>query len=414
MLQVTSLEIRSAVSPALLDRGCVNVIGFDAIALRAGSRWARLRDSVVARIESLLRHALRPTDFFAPLSDTSYLVTMPATDPQDVNVVCLRIAYDLHRNLLGHCDLGHIQVSVAKCAGDDRLALEPLAANHVLALAEKAGIHDFAPVPERSAVDREAGGDPLESCDGALQTLHSYLPIWDSRYEAITAYLCQTRAFRTSGARADAVRPEKLAGRDRATVELAGLQRAVADLAEALKSGRRVLLAIPFSFEMLGSPLGRMALASACRHLLAEHRQYLIFVLSGVPRGVAQTRLADMANTLRPFARCVMATIAPGARWCAAYQGIGLQAIGVDAAQCLPKPGIETDIARLSASARSVQLASFLFNVPSARAASLARQMNVRWLSGPAVSPAVQKPRAMRQLRWEEIACRKSRELASA
>jgi hypothetical protein len=400
-MPVTSLEIKSAVPPALLDRGCVNVIGFDAIKSRAGARWPKLREGVVARLESLLRHALRSTDFFAPLNDSAYLVTMPGADPEEINIVCLRIAYDLYKNLLGHCDLGHIQVSVAKDAGDDGLSLESIAKDHVLTLAQKAGIHDLAPAPDKGAASGHVSGSAPQASGEPLRTLHSYIPIWDSRNEAITTYLCHTRAYRA--AHNEPVQVQQLTGRDRAAVELSGLHQVIVDLEDALKLGRRVLLGVPFTFEMIGSPLGRMQLASACRHLLAEHRQYLLFMLMDVPRGVAHTRLADVVNTLRPFARSVMATVAPGSRWYTAYHGIGLQAIGMRAAQCAAGPGLQAEIAKLTAATRSARLGSFLYDVTSRDVLEMARDRGVRWFSGPAVSPAVQQPQAMTHFRWAEM-----------
>ena len=41
ILQPIPLELRSAATPQLLERGCVNVIGFDAIKDHAGARWAK-------------------------------------------------------------------------------------------------------------------------------------------------------------------------------------------------------------------------------------------------------------------------------------------------------------------------------------------------------------------------------------
>ena len=60
--------------------------------------------------------------------------------------------------------------------------------------------------------------------------------------------------------------------------------------------GRRVLLAIPLTFEMVGSPLVRMGLAPICRRPLAEHRQYLLFMLTDVSRltnGACSARLGS-------------------------------------------------------------------------------------------------------------------------
>ncbi|MDE2631167.1 MAG: hypothetical protein KGM97_09275, partial [Alphaproteobacteria bacterium] len=127
-----------------MERGCVNVITLDALRQQAGSRWARIRDGVYARMEMLLRQKLGPTDFFARINENAYLVTMPSTDPEDVNVVCLRVAHDLYTSFLGQCDIGNIHVSTASDGGENTLALHPLPIERLAVLAEKAGIQDFS------------------------------------------------------------------------------------------------------------------------------------------------------------------------------------------------------------------------------------------------------------------------------
>jgi hypothetical protein len=404
LLQPTPLEFRFAASPALLDRGCVNVIGFGAIREQAGARWPKFREGVISRLEGLLRHALSPTDFFAPLDDAAYLVTMPAADPQDVNIVCLRIAYDLHKSLLGRCDLGQIRVSIARNGGSDLMELHPLATEQVLALAERAGIHDFADSPYAPVLVSAKLGAAAAPHDTRLEAAHAYLPIWDGRNQAITTYICQSRIYRVTDGHNESLSSQQFTVKARIAIEIAALHAGISELASSLRSGQRFLLALPFSFEMIGSPLGRMELTSACRHLLAEHRQYLIFMLTNVPPGVAQTRIADIVNTMRPFARHVMATVAPGSRAYGAYQGIGLQAIGLEIAQPSLDLRLEADITRLALAARAAKLGTFLDGVSSADMLALGRDAGIRWFSGPAVAATAAKPQPMMRLTWDALA----------
>src|SRR5579884_1598091 len=104
-------EIRTAAAPVFLQRGCVNVIGLDAIRKEAGLRWERMRETIYARAEAILRQTLGPADFFLRLNDTAYIVTMPASEADDARLCCLRVAHELHTSLLGPCELGQLHLA---------------------------------------------------------------------------------------------------------------------------------------------------------------------------------------------------------------------------------------------------------------------------------------------------------------
>jgi hypothetical protein len=408
MLQPIPLELRSAASPQLLERGCVNVIGFDAIKQHAGPRWTKLRESVVARLEGMLRHSLGPTDFFAPLTDTSYLITMPSADAQDVSVVCLRVAYELHSSLLGRCDLGQIQIGVARDGGADLLTLQPIQPEQVIVLSEMAGIRDFLASPYGD-LSKHGDGVPAER---KLTTTLAYAPVWDAKNNAITTFIGQAHTCSTMDSHAESLGPHQITIKERVAAELEALHAGVAELVRCLKNGDRFLLGIPITFEMIGSPVGRMDLASACRHLLSEHRQYLIFMLTNVPPGVAQTRLADITNSVRPFARHVMATVAPGSRSYGAYQGIGLQAMGLDLPEGSHAAQIEGDIARLALAAKAMKLGTFVNGIASNDVLTIARDTGIRWMSGPAILPPVSTPHGMMRFTPEDLGAERSQRAA--
>ena len=108
---VLNPDLRAAAPEALIRRGCVTVIELDAIKASAGARWEKMRETIYARLEAILRQKLGATDFFAQMTEASYLVTMPSCEPEDAHICCLRIAYELHSSLLGECRLSDLRIS---------------------------------------------------------------------------------------------------------------------------------------------------------------------------------------------------------------------------------------------------------------------------------------------------------------
>src|SRR5882762_10107479 len=98
-------EVIAATDPALLERGCVNVIGLKPLRDRAGAGWPKLRSGIHSRLEAILKRHLGPADFFVPLNDEAYLVTMPAANSDQAKAACLRVASDLYNEYLGPSDL---------------------------------------------------------------------------------------------------------------------------------------------------------------------------------------------------------------------------------------------------------------------------------------------------------------------
>ncbi|MDE2265866.1 MAG: hypothetical protein KGL29_08205 [Alphaproteobacteria bacterium] len=364
-----------------------------------------------------MRQKLGSTDFFARIDDSTYLVTMPSTEPEDVNVVCLRVAYDLYTSFLGQCDVGHINVCTASDAGNNALALNPLPVERIVSLAEKAGIQDFnLPQNLRSTGVRltsDIDEQTVASLDGlnlpaprrsSLVVTHQFVPVWSVPNNAITTYLCEPKVIMTAEAPQKLLTRAQLTEKERIQVELSCLYGGVAKLADLGQKGARCLLGISVSFEVLGSPAGRMEFLSACRDLSQEYRQYLDFTITEVPPGVAQTRLANLTNTLRPFGRSVSATVAPSSRHFAAYQGIGLRAIGLSEQECADGIGLRKEEAViLVTAAKAMKLGTFISTLRKLDTLKTAYAANIQFLSGPAIAPPCDEPQAMSRLTWKEV-----------
>ena len=403
----------AAASPALLARGCVNIVSLDGIRTQAGDRWPRIRDGVYGRMDTLLRQKLGPTDFFTRIDDDSYLITMPSAEPEDVNVVCLRVAYDLYTSFIGRCDVGNVHVSTATSATDDGLILKRLSSERIQALAEKACIPDLVPAPPSGvspllsvlaerAVHSTA---PQRNAQTAttLTVSHQFVPLWAAPANAITTYICEPKAITVVETNA-VLTPAQLSPKERVQVELSCLHAGIAQLARSNQKGVRFLLGVTISFDVLGSPNGRMEFLSACHNLSSEYRQYLDITLTQVPPGVAQTRLNNMVNMLRPFARSVSATVAPASRIYGAYQGIGLRSIGLD----LREYGstfvtFEDDLRQLVHMAKAMKLGTFLFDVRRTDLLRSPSGQSVQLLGGPIIGLPCNEPPGMARLTWSDI-----------
>jgi len=111
MLTASHPILQIAASPALIERGCVQVIGLEEIRAELGDRWEKRKETVWAHLEGLLSQKLGPTDFYIRIDDTSFLISMPTAQELEAQIFCLRVAHDLHGSLLGRCDTEKLRIA---------------------------------------------------------------------------------------------------------------------------------------------------------------------------------------------------------------------------------------------------------------------------------------------------------------
>ncbi len=418
MLYRTPSHLSALAPPVLLAKGCANVIHLDKFKAESGARWPRICEGVYAKLEHLLRGMLGPADFFARIEDTAYLVVMPTTEPEDVNVTCLRVAFDLHVSFLGQCGLEHIEVATARANPEsDGLLLEKLPDERIVALADKAGIQLSMPATAEQRFLRSADpatperphapGRVVQHLSPAIKTEltieHHYVPIWSVQHGAVTTYLCETKAIFVPNRR-DPIPIQALTARERLAAEMFCFHAGVAALENGIANSRPFILALNFSFDVLGSPAGRKEFLSTCHGLSHKMRQYLAFIISEVPLGVGQTRLATTVTLVKPYGRSVSATVAPQCKNLSPYQGIGLTAVGYSQREFGRSGGAgQHEIEMLSLFARRNNLMTFLTYVQNVNTLKFAQDAGVNQLSGDAVAKPCEIPEGMWRLTWDKL-----------
>jgi hypothetical protein len=117
---------------------------------------------------------------------------------------------------------------------------------------------------------------------------------------------------------------------------------------------------------------------------------------------VPASRLNELVTTVRAFGRGVTAEVALRNPTLAMYQGIGLQAIGLNLSA--PQDSLtRLEIERLGVSARRLGLLAFLSEVSTAALAAFACDAGVQRLSGPAVARPMMEPGPMIHLYMDEV-----------
>jgi hypothetical protein len=381
-------EIKAAATPQLLRRGVVHVIGLEPLRDQAGSGWDTLQTNVHARLETMLRRSLGPSDFFAGLNDVAYLVTMPAADARDAETACLRLTYDLYASYLGHCDLHGLKLYRAAEGGAGAIRLDLLPHERLEQAAARAGISDAVHAPRGSRTPMSLPPVSLPPL-AAAEAKFGFLPVWDARNEAITSYACVLVHD-----------PER---REPMKRDLLCLKVGVDTLMRHLDRGERFLMTLRIGFDTLASPVARMDFAALCRNLPAEFRPYILFELTGLPEGVPRTRLFDLVTALRPYAQGIKVQIPVQCRNYAPFSGLPLHGLGLDLARYKGAVG-PSEVARLCTEAKRLSLPAFLDGVADVAALKAARAGGVQSLSGPAIAPLLSAPRPITRLSWREVA----------
>jgi hypothetical protein len=394
-------DLVALASPALITRGCVHVIGFDALRVRAGARWAKIQASVHVRLETILRQQLGPSDYFVPLDEGAYLVIVPGSEPEDAEIACLRAAYELSASYLGECALDAIHLYRATHFNDTAIGLERIRPDRLTAIAELAGISPGrGSVPDTISFSQRYLSHAAIAPDPELE----FQPVWDTFHEAIMLNVCKPRELILQSTPPVVLSLDDLTPAHRVNVEISCLSRGVAILTDHLARGRPFVMIFQIGYETLNSHAARVEFARACRELPSDLRQYLVFQLVDVPAGVVRSRLGDLVLVIKPFANAVMFEVPNFLNAYDDYAGLGLQTIGMNLARPTLSAREQAEgFSKLARFANTSTLSTFLAGVSDGASLLRARQAGIRFMTGPVIGPPLPAPNPVRRLDWNML-----------
>ena len=380
--------------------GSTNIISLNSIKAAAGVRWEKMREGIASRLEAILRLRLGPSDFFVPIDQSSYLVVMPLATPEEGQICCLRISYELHTSLLGSCGIEQLDIARAEAVGDDVLELRPFSRVELAELAEKADL--FRAPPGGGGLGSSISDllEPQTSPTFALPVDFEieFLPVWDAEFEVIRAYRCiQKHSVLDS-----ILMSRQAAASELVQVTLAMLARTSAVLKSHLAHKGRFMVNLPISYAALTSPVARLEFTDACRNLPFNLRPYLLFKIEDMPVGVPHSRLVDLVATIAPYCRAVIAKAPRQEASLDIYRGTGLKALGMEV-KSATFPQATAAIERLCCLTEQAGWHAFLDDVPNVATLRFALDAGVKWVSGAAVIGPVAEPGPLMHLRLDTL-----------
>jgi hypothetical protein len=394
---VLNPDLKAAAPEALIRRGCVAVIELDAIKASAGARWEKMRATIYARLEAILRQKLGATDFFAQMDETSYLVTMPSSETEDAHICCLRIAFELHSSLLGECRLSDLRISRLVLGDGEKVVAEEISEPAITHLIHRAGLHERLLPPPPRAGQPAMPIMPAAAPQPPVKFVHSFAPFWDVRLEAVATWRCLTQPSDSP------TRTAEEHVRDRLAQTLSAIGRSMSILSQRLRQRDKFLLSIPISHELLSSPVARMELTYTCRNLPGEVRPYVLFEITGLPQGVPHSRMNDLITVLRPFAKAVLVHVPLHNLSFATYQGLGVHAVGIDLDHNSTQLEAINEIERIASGGRVLHAMTFLTDVASVEMLRAACHAGINLVSGPVIGGCVPEPLPISRLFAREI-----------
>lgn len=159
-----------------------------------------------------------------------------------------------------------------------------------------------------------------------------FRPLWFVKKRVISNYFCIPVVTKAEGgfdSGYDVLRDPRAPEQIR-ELDILTLNRVARELSLLEKQKLPSLLCLPVHFETLATQRHRIEYANICASVLGRGKPRVVFELVGLPDGIPQSRIQGLAQTVKPFARTVMARFDLSHRTFAAYNAAGLSTVGAD------------------------------------------------------------------------------------
>lgn len=225
----------------------------------------------------------------------------------------------------------------------------------------------------------------------------AYLPLWDTKRNALTTYLCLPPAHAPQ---------QKLSRQGRMTMDLGMLGSAIAELEKLGRDGKKFFIVCPVRHETLYNQDSYKKYHMLCQGVAQEQRKFLILLMTHLQRDLPKTQAYWFVATLKNYCQQIFAEVPLGQKTdFLSLRNAGIDAVGVSIGG---RDGSEQETIRLlnsfSAQARTGRIpAMFALEVPTLSLATSAVCAGFDCLAGSAIHGAVKNPDNIYRYRHEDL-----------
>ena len=385
--QERMVDLRAALErlalTGVVDRGCVTVIGLDAVRDRLGERWEARRERIWEGVNAHLARRLGPHDLHVRLDEVSLLLALGDT-PEQALVLSLNLLKELLTFFLGQQTLADLRIDQVTAIAAGRIERTPV---------DPATVPVLAP-PSPRAADRTQGHSgwsalSFAASDGReLEIAFVFEPVLSLKF-LTKAGLRMIPVLR------DRVSGLSLGPRWRRTLPFAdvlGVDLMAIDAARPLFGAADApKVMIPLSVETLFSVRGRAAIMGHLHGAGEPSGVGMVVEVLGVDGGTPTSGLAEATTVMGRYCKVVARSDLSAGCW-RVLRECALTGVSMNAYALPPDgPGIGTALLGFSRLAKAIAPLRFAFGLPDASVCDLAAGVGLTHVS---VRPAGERTAA--------------------
>lgn len=315
--------------PEPISAGKLHFLGLDQVRAHFGDNWPKLASRAEALVRRAIERRLSPLDVYRKTGDLNFVILFGSLSGREAELKSVLIAEEITRMLVGEeMGAGMLAVKTAATEVDGPETLRKLGSSMDIAQVIESEVEIERlrrEAPPTDAADEPAAVDPLASVH------FLYRPIWDVKRSAVANFgLLPAKRLAAGQWRHGEDLPGLQDPEVRRRFDLMLLDRAMADLRAMERQGRRLVISVPVHFESISVATRRTAYVARWRALSPEARALGVFELIGLPDGIPQGRLAEIASHLRGDARGVLARVPLTTQSFRNFSDTGISAIGTE------------------------------------------------------------------------------------
>lgn len=347
MIRMEELEKLEAAIRTVLEidaqklSGRVFVVSLDVIRQRYGNSWRFLSEKARRSARNYMSEQIAKDDILVPVGEVDFILILLHGPRREAPVRALRIDQGMTTAVTGE-DLGLLGATAKEVIVEDAGNIRFRGLSH-------ADIKNAQALPAEAVIDLESellddedDDDGFPSIDKVIDSLRFRI---DPVVRAVDRVPVAQRVSPFSpvlGEDSDerTIYENFADAKVRAKIDLRTLKTARLELrrAAAEKNGLRIIA--PVFFETIANNYTRTLFIKVAQKISQAARRQLIIEVLGVPAGVAQSRLAELASVVRPFSGGAILGLAADFRDFRPLSELGLFAVRGDDAGGEPLDGL--------------------------------------------------------------------------
>ncbi len=296
--RIVSIAEQPAAAPPpkhVVVAGKIQLIGLEEVRTALGARWQSHADRVLAIAERAIRRRLTPQDVCLPTADSGFVIRFAEGTEDEAALRAAAIAREVRDTLIGESE------------DIERAAVTAVTQSIEVDQPEKADDPSFYADLEHRLLEaaKSAEGRARDDLRELQRTSKLDLsPLFDrDRRPVPILYAGRPRPMQDRIDRAlSIIPPSKAADYDFDVLLLTEVGEAVL---EQQRQGLARAVVVPLDYAVCATKRRLDAYVRACRALHQTVRQSLIFVITNLPKNLAQSRLQELVALLQPFAKMV-------------------------------------------------------------------------------------------------------------